>query len=412
ANISIRTSQLVGWPAIRRIDFLGAALACAATICLLLGLTWGGQTYPWESAQVIGALVAAGALFAAFVLAERFTAEPILPLALFGNRVFASAALLSLTIGAILLSLVIYLPLYLQGVLGVQATYSGNLITPLTISLVLGAASSGIAVSRTGRYQWVTILGGALLCIGVFLLTQVDRSDPNLLFVMGRDMVITGIGLGSFLSILTLAVQNALPRTRLGVGTSAIRYMQATGQTLGVALIGTVVNNVVTAQLNTSLPKIANIGYLNSAVRSVATNQQILVNQQYHDGVYARVTHEAVAHGVPAIVKATAPGIIKQQVAAQSAHIPPGPGHAQAVAQLTQQITTKVTQQVTAQATHEVTQTTVTLLNNVIHALRDALAVGVIQGLWVTLIIAGVTLALTLLLKDVPLAKTFREGAN
>src|SRR5215469_7041825 len=63
ANISVRTSRYTGWAAIRRIDFVGAALASAATICLLLGLTWGGQTYPWASPQVIGTLVGAGVLF-------------------------------------------------------------------------------------------------------------------------------------------------------------------------------------------------------------------------------------------------------------------------------------------------------------------------------------------------------------
>ena len=95
ANISVRTSTLHGWPAIRRIDFPGAALASATTICLLLGLTWGGQTYPWASLQVIGVLVGSGVLFVLFLVVERFAAEPVLPLSLFKNQVFASAALLS-----------------------------------------------------------------------------------------------------------------------------------------------------------------------------------------------------------------------------------------------------------------------------------------------------------------------------
>ncbi|MFI4982792.1 MAG: hypothetical protein ACHQIO_20770, partial [Nevskiales bacterium] len=95
-NLSIRTNRLSGWQAIRRIDFAGAAVASAATILLLLGLTWGGNaTYAWASPQVIGALVGAAALYGLFVLIERFAAEPVLPLFLFKNQVFAASALLS-----------------------------------------------------------------------------------------------------------------------------------------------------------------------------------------------------------------------------------------------------------------------------------------------------------------------------
>src|SRR2546423_5463259 len=96
SNISVRSSRYTGWAAVRRIDFLGALLASSATICLLLGLTWGGdQTYAWTSLQVMGTLGASGLLYVAFFIAERFASEPILPLDLFGNQVFAADALLA-----------------------------------------------------------------------------------------------------------------------------------------------------------------------------------------------------------------------------------------------------------------------------------------------------------------------------
>src|SRR5438105_5689444 len=91
-NISARSSHYTGWTAVRRIDFPGAVLAAAATICLLLGLTWGSNAiYDWSSLQVIGILATAVLLFGAFLITERFAVEPILPLDLFRNQVFAVA---------------------------------------------------------------------------------------------------------------------------------------------------------------------------------------------------------------------------------------------------------------------------------------------------------------------------------
>src|SRR5260370_158260 len=130
--------------ACRRFKSVAAIRAAAATICLLLGWTWGGdQAYDWNSAQVFGVLAASAVLYITSFRAERFAAEPVLPLALFRNRVFAAASLLSLLQLMVLVGLIIYLPLFLQGVLGESATYSGAVITPLTLSSVIGASVAG-----------------------------------------------------------------------------------------------------------------------------------------------------------------------------------------------------------------------------------------------------------------------------
>src|ERR1700694_758331 len=177
SNISIRNTRYTGWAAVRRIDFVGALLVAAATICLLLGLTWGGnQTYDWGSVQVIGVLAASGVLYVVFFIAERFAAEPVLPLSLFRNRVFAAASVLSLLQLMVLVGLIIYLPLFLQGVLGESATYAGAIITPLTISSVIGASVAGVLVATSQHYQLVSIIGGIIATVGVFLLTQMTIS--------------------------------------------------------------------------------------------------------------------------------------------------------------------------------------------------------------------------------------------
>jgi MFS family permease len=329
-------------------------------------------------------------------------------------------------------------------VLGESATNSGEVITPMTVSLVVGAAIAGIVIARVGRYQAITIIGAIILAIGVFLMTLMTSSTS--LLEATRNMIIAGIGLGIFFSVLTLAVQNALPRTRLGVGTGAITYLRSVGQTLGVAITGSVVNNVVAGELLKHLPS----GYkqLGTQGLAAATNQQVLINPDYRTSVIKYGSQAAVNNAVPTIVAQIVPPIVKQSVAqavqkavAQAvppavakatANVPPGPYHdatvAKITAQVTQQVTDSVTKQVTAQVTPQITQQVThqvtvsatqqithnvhTLLQQVFDALRVSLGVGIERGfLTVFVFCIGVFIA-SLFLKDVPLAQNYRDEAE
>src|SRR6266849_6223692 len=310
ANISARSNDFTGWAAVRRIDFPGAVLSAAATVCLLLGLTWGSaSTYEWSSPQVIGILAAAIVLFGTFIVTERFAVEPILPLDLFRNRVFAVASVLSLLQLMVFVGLIVYLPLFLQGVLGVSATDAGAVITPMTVSSVIGAMLAGLAVNIFKRYRLLTILSALIMTAGVVLLSRMTPTTGLLEAVI--FMVIAGIGVGPFFFVLTIAAQNALPRTRLGIGTSAVRYLSQLGAVVGVAIVGTVVNNTLASDIARRIP--ASVAHqLTPAGLTVATNPQVLVNPTYR-----------------AAVVRTA-----QRFAAQSAvtHVPPSPQHDQIAA--------------------------------------------------------------------------------
>jgi EmrB/QacA subfamily drug resistance transporter len=382
-NISIRSNQHTGWAALRRIDFPGAVLSSGATICLLLGLTWGSdQTFDWNSPQVISVLIAAGVLLIAFFIAERFAAEPLLPLDLFRNQVFSAGTGLAMMQGSVMLPLIIYLPLYLQVVLGQTATNSGAVITPLTVSIVIGASLSGFVIAMLKRYQMITILNALLLTFGMFLMTQMTATTS--LLIAGRNMVIVGIGLGAFFSVSTLAVQNALPRTRLGVGTGAVRYLQALGQTLGLAVVGTVINNAIASDIATRLTK-QEIQQLTPEGIKYATNPQILVDATYRDTAVKTAINFAKAKAIP---KAIAQAV-------QQAHIPPGPQHNAAADAISQQVSTQVSAQVTAQV--------IQLLQHVFAALKQSLAVAIQHGFVAVLIFCGGVLLAGLFLKDVSL---------
>ena len=357
-SISARSTHASGWAALRRIDVAGAAAAAGATVCLLLGLNWAGQTYPWSSAQVIGTLTGAVLLYVAFFFIERRAAEPILPLDLFKNQVFAVGGLVALSASMAFFAVVIYLPLFIQVVLGQSATSSGAAITPLTVTLAIGSAVVGQIIYKVGRYQLVCIIGALILTSGVYLLTRLDASSA--LSTVTLYMVVVGLGLGMVMPVLTLAVQNALPRTRLGVGTSAVTYLRTTGQTLGVALIGTIVNNTLTSELATRLPPQAK--QLPPTVLAAATSQQVLANSQAKATLIQRVTQAAVAHAPP-------------------------------------------------QAAGQVTAQTHALLNQIFEASRQSLGVGIQHAFFAGLIICVVVVVLMFFLKDVPLKNRIEAPA-
>ena len=357
ANISERDTSYTGWAAVRRIDFLGAALAAAATICLLLGLSWGGnQTYEWGSPQIVGVLVASGVLFVLFFITERFAAEPILPLDLFRNQVFSVSALLSLLQMMVLLGMALYLPFFFQGVLGLSATNSGATITSQSFSVVIGAALAGILISIIKRYQLITIIGSLVMTIGVFLLTRMDVATSMVTIVI--SMVITGLGLGVFFSVLNLSAQNALPRTRLGVGTAAVRYMGQVGAILGIAVIGSVVNSTIANDVATRVP--ASVArQLTPAGLKAATNPQVLTNPDARNAVIDAAKHFATQH------------------------VPAGPQHDFIVQQIAQQVT------------HT--------LNQVFDALKLSLAVAIQHGLLTVLVFSAAMIVGSFFLKDIPM---------
>ncbi len=412
STLSRHGTQRSGFAGLRRVDWLGAVLASGGTICLLLGLTWGGESvYSWDSQQVIGTLGGAGVAFLLFLLVERFVAkEPILPLDLFKNQIFAAGALLALGAGMALFAVAIYLPLFIQGVLGQSATNSGALITPLTLTFAIGAALVGQLIARVGRYQWSAILGALVLAVGISLLTQLGASAPPL--DVTRDMIVVGLGLGMIQPVLTLAVQNALPRTRLGVGTGAVTYLRTLGQTLGLAVVGAVEASSFSDALSGRLP--AGLQQLPPDTQAQLTNQallqRLLGDPAQQSQLIAQATARVDTQVVPQIVQQQAPALIAQRlpaaIAQATANVPPGPQHDQMVAAITQQVTAQLMQTVTAQVNTRLTDT----LHQLLEAARLSLATGIQHAFVVSLGVCVLIFVIALFLKDVPLAKRFQDA--
>jgi EmrB/QacA subfamily drug resistance transporter len=256
AHLSVPRASTSSWAALRRVDVLGAVLSAAATICLLLGLTWGSShSFPWNSPQVVGILVGAAIILVLFFLVESRVAEPVIPLRIFRNRPFTLAVLISLLQGMAMLGLVLYLPLFFQGVLGFSSTATGALMTPQAVGTVVGSMLAGFAINLLKRSRVVAIAGSFVLLIGSLLITQMSPLISAVEAV--AYTALAGIGLGTFFTILTLSVQNAVPPTQLGVATGLGNYLRQMGLMLGGALVGAVVTAQLPVNLTAHLPSTA-----------------------------------------------------------------------------------------------------------------------------------------------------------
>src|SRR4051812_41304393 len=126
-----------------KIDYVGAMILTTAVTCILLACVWGGVTFPWDSVQVVGTALAGLVLAVAFVLWEQRAQEPLLPLELFRDSIFRVSVSSGVLIGAILFGVTVYVPLFVQGVLGASATASGFVLIPLAFSWVIATFVSG-----------------------------------------------------------------------------------------------------------------------------------------------------------------------------------------------------------------------------------------------------------------------------
>jgi len=215
------------------------------TTALLLGLVWGGRDYPWGSPQVELALAASAVLLVMFALVERRVPEPILPFDLLRNQTVAASVACMALVGAAMFGTISFVPLFVQGVIGTSATSSGIVLTPLMLGAVTTSFFSGQIVSRTGRYRPNTLIGPVLLGAGMVLLWQMDVNTTN--GEAARNMVIAGIGLGMMMQIFVLSVQNSVPRRAMGSATALTQFSRSIGATLGVTLMGVIVNQQLPA---------------------------------------------------------------------------------------------------------------------------------------------------------------------
>jgi EmrB/QacA subfamily drug resistance transporter len=229
------------------IDYLGTLLLAGAATSLVLLTTLGGTTYAWSSAQIYALGVLGVVLIGLFVLVERRAAEPVLPLRLFRSRVFTVASLVGFAVGFAMFGAITYLPQYMQVVRGQSPTGSGLQLLPLMVGLLLTSTTTGILISRWGRYKVYPILGTAVMTLGLWLLSHLGVGTPALHYTL--FMFVLGVGIGGVMQVLVIAVQNVVPYRDLGVATSGATFFRSIGGSFGTAVFGAIFANQLTGNL-------------------------------------------------------------------------------------------------------------------------------------------------------------------
>jgi EmrB/QacA subfamily drug resistance transporter len=274
-----------------RIDYLGGSLLGVVATALILVATWGGTEYSWGSAQVIGLIALAILAFAGFIVAERRAAEPMLPLHIFKVRNFSLSMGLAFFVGLGLFGAMTFLPLYQQTVQGANPTVSGLLMTPLMVGSAVTSILAGVFTTKTGKYKMVPVVGGAVMAVGMFLLSRIGVGTSR--WQLGIDFVILGLGMGCLMQMVSLIAQNSVEVKDMGAATSARMFFQQMGGSLGVAAFGA----VFAARMNSVL-----------AASSTGAGAKLHVTGSFDPAVVSslppavkQVVFHAVAHGVQGV---------------------------------------------------------------------------------------------------------------
>jgi len=240
----IVTSIALKLPVVRRehsIDYIGATLIVGAVSSLLLYLNWAGEAYGWLGPGPLGLIVLSIVLAAAFLVAERRAAEPIVPLNLFRNRIFSIGNSFGFLAGFAMFGGILYLPLYFQTAMGLSPTRSGLAMLPVIFGLLTFSITSGALITKTGRYRIFPIVGAILIITALLLLSGIEVDTPY--WRVGIFAFLFGGGLGLTLQTITVAVQNSVEFRDMGVATSSVQFTRSLGGAIGAATLGAVLNN-------------------------------------------------------------------------------------------------------------------------------------------------------------------------
>lgn len=287
------------------VDYLGAILIAVSAACLLFVTVWGGSQYAWTSPQILGLAVAGVLLLALFVRHERSIPEPIIPPGLWRNPVFSVASTLEFLVGFALFGSVTFLPVFLQTVGNQSATNSGLLLLPLMAGVMFTSISSGMLISRFGRYKIFPIVGTATMAVGLYLLSTMGLSTPG--WVSSLYMVVLGFGMGLIIQVMIIAVQNSVAHQDLGTATGAETFVRSMGGAFGVAIFGALFNNRLAANLQQLLPAGLKSSAVNgSTVTASPAALRLLPEALHHDVLLAiaQSTHAVFLTAVPLVLVA------------------------------------------------------------------------------------------------------------
>ena len=302
------------------IDWWGAGVLSVWITSLVLAITWGGHQYPWGSWQILTLFAVAAVGLVAFLVIERRTAAPIIPLRLFGIANFSLATSLGFIAGFAMFGGITFLPQFQQFVQGASATNSGLLLMPMMIAAMAFSLGGGQIISRTGHYRAFPIVGTALLAIGLWLFSTMHVDTPT--WETSVYMVVLGAGMGCLMQTTSLIAQNSVAIRDLGAATGASTFVRNLGGSLGVAILGAIYASQVTATLTVAGVSGASTesasGLTPAVLQTLPAPVQEVVKAAIADGTHAIFLFAAVVTVVAFVVS----WFVKQVPLRDSAALP------------------------------------------------------------------------------------------
>lgn len=261
------------------IDYLGSIFLTTTIVPLLLAFSWAGTEYDWGSTQIISLLVGAVISAVIFIFIESKAKNPILPLHLFKNSVVTISNLIGFIMNFGMMGAMIYISFFVQGVLGISATYAGYVTMPMSIVMVISSTITGQLIAKKGKYKRYALIGVPVMIAGMAIMVFMNNVPMAIL-----SMGVFGLGLGLGMPVFSLATQNAVSHTELGAVTASSQLFRNLGGTIGIAVMGTVMSNNLTKNLKEAMQSSSapDFSQLDPAVTQQLTafaNPQALMNK-------------------------------------------------------------------------------------------------------------------------------------
>ncbi|KAJ1803951.1 hypothetical protein LPJ75_005729, partial [Coemansia sp. RSA 2598] len=234
---------------LKRLDFLGMVVLVGGMVMLMLALSFGGDSHPWDSPTVLCLLVFSFVTVGIFVLIEwKIPKEPIMPLRLFKNANVGITLIQQIFLGATMFGPIFYIPIFFSVVMNSTPITAGLHLLPLLLPVPIFSIITGFTVYKTGRYRELQWLGGVIMTAGVVLMMLVDENTTT-----GKSigiMILPGIGLGFLLQPMQLTLQTSIQGRDMATGTTLFVAIRSLGGSLGLAILQTVYVNVLKSRLD------------------------------------------------------------------------------------------------------------------------------------------------------------------
>ncbi|WP_219838971.1 MDR family MFS transporter [Paenibacillus sp. R14(2021)] len=290
-----------------KIDFAGIITMIVGVVSLLLALSLGGKNYAWGSWQIIGMLVLAIASLAAFVRIEARTSEAILPMYLFKKRMFTTVNGIGFFMSLGMFGAVVFVPLFMQGIVGISATASGTVMMPMMVALIAASVIGGQFVYKLGARRQM-IIGMLIAAVSFYMLSTMDGGTTRTFASI--YMVVLGLGIGLVMPLLTLVLQENFNKEELGVVTSSSQFFRSIGGTFGITILGAIMNHSSSHELDDKLTPIVNAMPADAAdfktkmTGLIHTDPQALYNSLLDANALKQMPKEAVDSMLP-VLKST-----------------------------------------------------------------------------------------------------------